>query len=353
MKTRRLVNYSSRLSLQTEEIADIPEMRTAVSKSYRNNNGSYSAVIFGEPIHYLDKETNSYKEIDNSFELCDAGKSLINKRNRFSAKFASVFGGDYLAINQDEYEILISAITDNKSKIRKNGSSPTARLDYKIKSKQPHKQNLTNNFKSSKKVNNKSLHERRIDALQMTLASALAYENIQDGIDLRYDVTPRKIKEDIIINKIQDKYEYTFEFKLKNLTVKLNEKGSVHFCSTINDTIVFTIPAPFMYDDTGKVSDAVTYDIDSTKKNKCIIKVIADAQWINDNERTFPVIIDPQIISNDVSSINIESYSNGQLVPSSDYKNALGMCYGTLYDLKVDVTAPNYLDAFDNQTLCV
>ena len=223
MKTRKLVNYSSKLSLHTDEIVDIPEMRTVDSKSYRNSNGSYTAIIFGEPVHYLDNESNSYKEIDNSFELCDAGKNLINKRNRFSAKFASVFGGDYLAINQDEYEILISAITDNKTKIRKSSSSPTARLDYKVKSKQPYKQNATNKLKESKKVNNKSLIARRIDALQMTLASSLAYENIQDGIDLRYGVTPRKIKEDIIINKIKDKYEYTFELKLKKCVFILFE----------------------------------------------------------------------------------------------------------------------------------
>lgn len=352
MKTRKLVNYSTKqslCSLRADETTDVSEMRTANSKSYRNSNGSYTAIIFGEPIHYLDRESNSYKEIDNSLELCDNGKYLQNKHNRFSVKLASIFSGDFLLINQDDYEIRVSSSVVSGVKINKNSPSAQANLNYRIHSRIS---NLLEQEKSppTKASNAKSLADRRVQAMEMTLESDVAYENVQDGIDLRYGITPRKVKEDIIINRTQDKYEYVFNFKIKNLTVKLAENGSINFHSKVNDSIIFTIPSPFMYDDNGQVSTSVFYDIDSSKKNECIIKIKADASWINDKTRAFPVIIDPQIISNDFSSINIESYSNGELIPSSDHKNALGMCFGKLYDLKVNVTAPNYLDAFDNQT---
>ena len=57
----------------------------------------------------------------------------------------------------------------------------------------------------------------------------------------------------------------------------------------------FEIPAPYMYDSTGEVSDEVYYEVEPTSDGKYVFSVIADSSWINDNKRVLPVTIDPQI----------------------------------------------------------
>ena len=56
------------------------------------------------------------------------------------------------------------------------------------------------------------------------------------------------------------------------------------------------IPAPFMYDANGNRNENVYYEIEENGMDSYIFTVLADKEWINSEERTFPVTIDPQIV---------------------------------------------------------
>lgn len=59
---------------------------------------------------------------------------------------------------------------------------------------------------------------------------------------------------------------------------------------------VFFIPAPFMQDANGAISTGVFYEVKKTVSGELQMTVIADSEWMNAQERAFPVVIDPQIV---------------------------------------------------------
>lgn len=49
-----------------------------------------------------------------------------------------------------------------------------------------------------------------------------------------------------------------------------------------------------MTDESGAASAAVSYDIRELEGGDILLTVTADSEWINAEERVFPVVIDPQ-----------------------------------------------------------
>ena len=110
----------------------------------------------------------------------------------------------------------------------------------------------------------------------------------------------------------------------------------------------FYIPSPIMFDAAGAQSDAAYYEVSEENADRLIIKVIADADWINAEDRVFPVVIDPQIVvdnyygGNTYSNSNLytgeksiftyETYCNGKKIA-----NALWLYHNgeTTYDCKL------------------
>ena len=122
--------------------------------------------------------------------------------------------------------------------------------------------------------------------------SSIKYENTFDDADLEYVVTPSKIKENIIIKSVQTEYIYEFEVDYKGLVPRKQENGSIDFVEKNTSNVVFTMESPYMYDAKGDINRNIDLEIENN-----LLKVIADSEWINDSKRSFPVIIDPTIVS--------------------------------------------------------
>ena len=60
---------------------------------------------------------------------------------------------------------------------------------------------------------------------------------------------------------------------------------------------VYTISAPYMYDAYGEKSENVTLTVEKNKNGKLTLVLSADSEWINAENRAFPVTIDPSIIT--------------------------------------------------------
>lgn len=50
-----------------------------------------------------------------------------------------------------------------------------------------------------------------------------------------------------------------------------------------------------MYDASGKASDKVSYSLEKSNGHKYIFTLTADSDWINADERVFPVTVDPTV----------------------------------------------------------
>lgn len=135
------------------------------------------------------------------------------------------------------------------------------------------------------------------DIIPDTLQSSLLYKDVFPGVDLLYTAFGHNIKEQIIVNRIQDAYRYDFLLELDGLTALLNENGSVSFVDS-DQNQVYSIPVPYMEDEAGILSPDVAFSLNDTPQG-LVLTVEASAEWINAEDREFPVKIDPSF---DISS---------------------------------------------------
>ncbi len=136
---------------------------------------------------------------------------------------------------------------------------------------------------------------------------------LYDGTQIEYLALNDRIKENIIINSRQEKYEYDFTLQIGDMTVEEGEHSDLLIKDKETGETEFIIPAPYMFDAAGVRSDKVRYEID-VNGGELAIKVIADQSFINAAERAFPVTVDPQIKLTDtkyLSYCTVRSYHDG------------------------------------------
>ena len=286
----------------TPIMSEVEELRTENTKHYRHKDGTYTAAIYPEPIHYMDS-TGSWQDIDNTLTLNSSRKSVSGKAT-YTPKSSSLdiripqdfSGGQFLTIGKDGYvvgmrlktsdTISMSAtaekidLSSTKAEIDNNyGSTETSSVDV-----------LTSNSSSKLTIEEANKEEMKLE----NKVSAVNYKNIFDGADLQYVITPSKVKENIIVNEKQDSYVYKFELDLNGLIPVQQDNGSIKLYENIeDDEAVFVIETPYMYD----ANEDTSFDV-SMNLSGNILTVTANSEWINDENRAFPVTIDPTISAN-------------------------------------------------------
>ena len=132
------------------------------------------------------------------------------------------------------------------------------------------------------------------DLLPEKLQASVLYENAYPGVDLLYTTFGYNVKEQIIVRQPQSNYSYSFYLEQDGLTAVLNTDGSVSL-NNASGTEVYNIPAPFMEDADGIVSEDVAYTVTSVSGG-VTLTVTADANWMNDTARVYPISIDPSLV---------------------------------------------------------
>ena len=138
------------------------------------------------------------------------------------------------------------------------------------------------------------------DVMPDALSSSILYEDVFPGVDLRYDTFSYNVKESIILKQPMDldEYAYSFLLTLDGLDPELQEDGSILLLDDDYE-VQYTIPAPYMWDAENVYSDAVFYELEETDEG-WVLTVCADEDWLEEEERVYPVIIDPSVeIEND------------------------------------------------------
>ena len=261
----------------SEEVKAASEGKTELVKERRLCRRIYSggykktiAEFHGEPVFYK-TEDGGYREIDNT--LADSGDCLEAARNSFRTRFFKhAEGGKVLDVDQDGHTVeLISLDAASRGCAAENCSE-------------------------------KARERAR---------STVVFRGISDNSDLEYTVSADRVKENIVINGRAEKYEYSFAMNTSNLYAAASEDGRcLELRRRESAARQFYIPSPIMFDAAGAQSDAAYYEVSEENADRLIIKVIADADWVNAEDRVFPVIIDPQIVVDNFYGGNTYSNSN-------------------------------------------
>lgn len=134
--------------------------------------------------------------------------------------------------------------------------------------------------------------------------NAIRYNNVTDGIDLQYTANGSSVKEDIIINKPVTETKFTYEIKCKGLILDIKD-GVLYAYEKENEEPIFIITAPYMTDNAGEISYAVSLSLQDN-----ILAVEYDKEWLQDASRAYPVVIDP-VIQLDKSNLDFGFVDNG------------------------------------------
>ena len=270
-------NISENISSQAEKepviIGEVKELREENVKHYKLSDGTYKAVVYSSPVHY--EEAGEWKDIDNRITV--DGKS---KENRYSANIDGV-----------EFSFPDKPTRNERIRINKNGKE----LSFGYIEENISVLSSSEIISSDKKNTADGITEKTAEATVLS-RDILKYNNISGLTDIEYELNSSMLKESIIVPSKQNEYVYKFSFDIGDLTPVIKDDGSILLIDKNNsDKLEYVITAPFMIDAKGLFSDSVTMTI-TPSGDEYILTVTADKEWLNDENREFPVIIDPTLV---------------------------------------------------------
>ena len=110
------------------------------------------------------------------------------------------------------------------------------------------------------------------------------------------------------------------------------EQAGTHgiYLKDVDGNVQFHISAPYMYDNSGAYSNALSMTIIEYDENEMVVELVADHEWLQDSERTYPVTIDP-LFQTDQDRTTVDSAFYSSKNPSYCYGYGGSYWEGSLY----------------------
>lgn len=259
-------------------LQELEEYRTIDTKQFLMSDNTIQAVMYNEPVHY--EENGEWEDLDNSLEYQkstneDDFNGYKTKNGSFDVKFAKNANSDKLVtISEGKYNLSWNLL--NRSQIL----SAVNTID----------------IEETEMNENSTLAEQSVE----NASQSVSYKSIIQHTDLEYTVNGNGLKENIIVNKPLDDYTFSFEISADHLKLSLQEDKSIIAVDIETEESIYTIPPMFMYDSNGEACEDINISLKQENDTTYTLIIDANGDWINDNIRKFPIIIDPQIKSKQV-----------------------------------------------------
>ena len=292
---------------QPQILYEIEEKRDAYVKHYKMSDGTNSAVISSEPLHFM--QNGKWEDIDNTWiSTVRDGETVYANKNGVSdvSLPEHLSDGAEISVAKDGYTLSF-APQDILPSVLEMQDEQTAEISA-------------------------DAFAQQIPEDINTQSATAKYKNVMSGTDLEYSVSASSVKENILIDRCKDAREtYTFSISADGLLGILENDHSVSFLNESGKK-VFYIPAPFMKDDAGDFSTNIAVELTDNGNGSYILTYRPDAAWLQAKEREYPVTIDPIIGFEDVSWIQDTCVMFD--TPDANYSNdsAAVASNGLLYD---------------------
>jgi hypothetical protein len=152
--------------------------------------------------------------------------------------------------------------------------------------------------------------------------SAVAYKDIQPGIDLLDQVTPSGVNQSLVLGSAPTSADpsWTWDIHAPGLTLSKGDRGEVDF-KDANGTLQLITATPTMWDSSGATgesspaSEDVPYTLAQLDDGDWAFTVTPDATWLDSSNRVYPVHIDPSPL--DAAAYNETVYPGSGGTPFS------------------------------------
>lgn len=319
-------------SVQAELVSEITHMRGANERHFQASDGSYVALSYAEQIHYLDEDSGEWVEVDNTLKSIDvsSGKKVYKNRDGlFEVEFAEPSDAERDTVTiSSEGNILsweVAKYITPDSSMQTNASAELIRTP------------ILSTAEMVIPVADFSLlsEEEHLTVAKKSSSRAMYTDALGNGIDLVYDVSGNKVKESIIIDSFEENASYIAEITAEGLTAVLNEDGSVTFTDTDGETL-FVVEAPYMFDSGMGSSSDIQVDLIENKTGGYILAYTPDEEWLENEDRVYPVTLDPTV-----------AVYNSQVIPITCEDDTLS--YNSEEGETVNTTGTTLTAGFDGQ----
>ena len=264
-------------------VKEIVEKREKNIKHFLKDDGTYEAVIYPNPVHYLEK--GNWQDIDNSLiEVDDAdkvgNKILSTRQNDYNVKIDSNLDSKKLvSLEKDKYKVEwnIQNAQINKSQIQPiDDTAINDEIDKEVNAK------VDSNKKIKDKAETKAiLIENAKKETLKNITSQINFNNIYPNVDLQYIVDSDNLKENIILKKQIDLPVFTFNMNVKNLTPKIQKDNIITFYDDKDSNkAIFKMQAPFMTDANKEKSNKISVLLEQSSDGYTLT-IKPDTEWLN------------------------------------------------------------------------
>lgn len=270
---------SSSYSSSAEIIGEITEKRTLNEKYFLQDDGSIVSAIYPMNVHY--EQDGKLVDINNSLEETNEDDGMYqNKDNTFKVKFSKKSNKNNLVkLKIENHNIKWSLLNSNKV--------------------------------NAIKIENSKLEKNKVN-LNNISSGTIQYKDILDNIDIEYIVVSDSIKENIILkDKSAVNQEISFKFQTDKLKMEKTEDNRIVFKEKNKEEIIFFLEAPYMYDSENELCDDIEIQL-TEDNNKYTMTLKPNKEWLESEERKYPIVIDPTVqTSLNYSSIDDTYIFNG------------------------------------------
>ena len=329
---------SQELINSTEMREDVTK-RTACMKVFEHADHSFTAAIYGTPVHYM--KDGRWEEIDNRLEAAE-DEPPSDEDEIESEESTALQAADSGDAGTGVKVHALDPAADGESAGEDTGSGDVAniagsfhvRLSNKVKKKNMVRlgegdTKLTWGFVDARSVKRQILksaddamnaHAGNTDptaAYEVShLESRVLYPEAFEGVDIRYTIGPDRLKEDLVLKHAEAVKSFTWRYAPGELRAR--QDGADVVFEDAEGMEAYRLSAPYMEDAAGSISRGLTLTLtdDGGKKNKeAYVRLEADGEWLGAEDRAYPVTIDPVVSTpvdrDKIRDCHVSSYYHG------------------------------------------
>ncbi|WP_273848349.1 DNRLRE domain-containing protein, partial [Halalkalibacter alkalisediminis] len=241
--------------IQSKEPVEIIEERTEVSKLFDNMDGTITEEFFLEPVHV--QEDDDLVDISSMLVPSEDDESIITtEQTIIDVEFPLDVNDNVVTVKQEDHFLSYEWIEAEGEEGIQQAEIPEVEYEE--------------NF--------------------------LYHRGVFPGIDVRNVLFNTSLKEDIVIYEPTSLSTFRVQVNT-NLHGQVEKDGSVTWSS--GEEVIFTTPTPFMTDsniDELSGEPSISYDVKfelEENQEGYLLTLSVDSDWLNDDERVYPVYIDP------------------------------------------------------------
>ena len=221
------------------------------------NDGSFMAVQYEIPVHYLDSE-GKWIDYDNRLDVnMDNGEEVFDNRS-------------------SNLDIKLS------KKSKENSMVKIKSEDYMVSWGYVNAENVNGTIIADDSAGELTENEKFTDLQNVT--SEVVYYEIFDDVDIQYIVSSLGVKENIILGSEKARRDFEVKYKIYNLNAQQIDDKTISLIDKNGDT-VYTINAPFMTDADGNVNTDITVSIKEQKGRDLTVELKAADTFLYRSEQ--------------------------------------------------------------------